>query len=214
MSVAVYFDLDGTLVTLDREYEDVLVETLEGAFGRVGDGWPAIVSESFFGHFEALADDPYRLAIADLCDREGLDADPGAVADRWVETELAATEVAPSVRSTLDALAESDRHRIGLLTNGIGRVQREKLDRTGLAAYFDAVLVSHEFGATKPDPAIFEEAMARVDADEYVMVGDNYDHDVRPAEETGFTGVHVDGGLDAGTRVRSVGHLGEVSRLF
>jgi len=46
------------------------------------------------------------------------------------------------------------------------------------------------------------------------MVGDDLEGDVFPALDRGFRGIHVDGDLDPSARVRSVGALGEIGRLF
>lgn len=214
MTVAVYFDLDHTLVTFDREFGAILAATLEESFGRVEDSWIDVVGEYFWGYFTAFDDDPYRKAIADLCDRERLDADPGTVAGRLIANELAATTVEPRVRDALERMAVDDDLRLGVLTNGVPPVQRGKLRRHDLAGYFDAVLVSYAVGAHKPDARIFEAARERIDADRYVMVGDDLEDDVVPAEEAGFEGVHVDENLASATCVRSLGDLDALARLL
>ncbi len=59
----------------------------------------------------------------------------------------------PDAPETLVALAP--KFKLGIVTNGTGDVQREKIALTGLGEHVSAVLVSGELGIGKPDPAIF-----------------------------------------------------------
>lgn len=96
----------------------------------------------------------------------------------------------------------------------MGTVQRDKLRRHDLLERLDAVVVSYEVGAHKPDPEVFERARDRIDADRYAMVGDDYESDVAPAQELGFEGIHVDDGAGADVRVGAVDDLLETARTF
>lgn len=191
MTSAVYFDLDGTLVTFDRAYDRLLIDALTSA----GVSDPEPVAEAydsrFFGYFEAFADDPYRAALADAFDMCDVESDPARVAEELVATELEATVPRDGARATIDRLG--DTNALGVLTNGVPDVQQEKLGRVGLAGAFDEIVVSYEVGAHKPDPAVFEAARERLDAEEYVYVGDDYEHDIAPARDAGFLAVQVDG---------------------
>ena len=64
--------------------------------------------------------------------------------------------------------------RLGVVTNGIERVQRRRLSESGLLAPFNVVVTSERAGFTKPDPRIIELALRRlrVKAGEAVYVGD------------------------------------------
>jgi putative hydrolase of the HAD superfamily len=86
----------------------------------------------------------------------------------------------------LDALSL---HRIGLITNGQGQLQRRKLVTTRIADRFDCVLISEECGYSKPDERIFLLAceLAGEAPKNAVYVGDRYDLDALAAREAGFT---------------------------
>jgi putative hydrolase of the HAD superfamily len=73
--------------------------------------------------------------------------------------------------------------RIGVITNGPAEVQRSKVELLGIEAMVDFVIISEEFGAAKPDPAIFREALRRgeAQADDAVFVGDSVEHDMAGA---------------------------------
>jgi len=83
--------------------------------------------------------------------------------------------------------------RLGLVTNGPADVQRPKVELLGVAPLVDFVLVSGEFGAWKPDPAIFAEALrlGSAAAAETIFVGDSAEHDIAGARATGIRAVWV-----------------------
>jgi putative hydrolase of the HAD superfamily len=70
----------------------------------------------------------------------------------------------------------------------------EVLERCGLAAHLDGAVSSAEAGALKPDPAIFEAALALAgcSADEAVHVGDTREEDVEGAEAAGIRALLLD----------------------
>jgi putative hydrolase of the HAD superfamily len=71
---------------------------------------------------------------------------------------------------------------------------REVLDRTGLTALLDGIVISAEVGAAKPDPAIFASALtvARARPDEAVHVGDTVEADVAGARAAGLRALYLD----------------------
>ena len=83
--------------------------------------------------------------------------------------------------------------RLALLTNGAAEPQRAKIERFGLAAYFDAILIEGELGAGKPEVRVYEEAMMRlgVRAQDAWMVGDNLDLDVIAPRRLGMRGLWI-----------------------
>jgi putative hydrolase of the HAD superfamily len=95
----------------------------------------------------------------------------------------AAVPGAPAVLERLRAHA-----RIGVVSNNLLAEQREKMRHCGLEPYVDALVVSEEAGISKPDPAIFAIALARLDAapHEAVMIGDSWTADVLGARAAGI----------------------------
>jgi FMN phosphatase YigB (HAD superfamily) len=82
---------------------------------------------------------------------------------------------------------------LGIITNGPAGVQRDKVDLLQIRDLVDFVLISGEFGASKPDPAIYAEALKRAGAepDETVFVGDSPEHDIAGAHASGLRSVWV-----------------------
>ena len=83
--------------------------------------------------------------------------------------------------------------RIGVVTNGPADVQRAKIELLGIMALADFVVVSEEFGAWKPDPRIFAEALrlGEANAAEAVFVGDSVEHDMAGARAAGIRSIWV-----------------------
>lgn len=81
--------------------------------------------------------------------------------------------------------------RVGVLTNGPSELQRRKLRASGLLDEFDAVAISGELGAHKPDRRAFELALELLGtrAEETAMVGDDLVNDVGGALAAGFGAV-------------------------
>ncbi len=83
----------------------------------------------------------------------------------------------------------------GVVSNSNGAI-RGILERLGLARHLDFVLDSSEVGVEKPDPRIFQLALARagVAPAEAVYVGDLYSVDVLGARAAGLPAVLLDPG--------------------
>jgi putative hydrolase of the HAD superfamily len=86
------------------------------------------------------------------------------------------------------ALAVLRDYRCGVISNGSITQQRRKLEQTGIATYFELVLVSEEIGSAKPASEIFLAACQRVpiNPDRCVYVGDRFDHDVLASRAVGM----------------------------
>jgi putative hydrolase of the HAD superfamily len=127
---------------------------------------------------ELGADDP---ALA-----KGIAATYGALRDRDMQPFAHSIE-------TVRWLRENG-CRLALVTNGAGAAQRRKIDRFELAPLFDLILIEGEVGYGKPDPRVYERALAGLGvapADTW-MVGDNLDWDVAPPQRLGIHGIWID----------------------
>jgi putative hydrolase of the HAD superfamily len=95
------------------------------------------------------------------------------------------------VPGALPALAEE--YRLVLVTNGLGDLQREKIEAVGLDRWIPRIVISGEVGSWKPDPGIFHRALeaAEVEPGEAVMVGDALERDVLGAQGLGIRTVWV-----------------------
>ena len=197
------FDLDETLVTYEPEVPGIFrnacgkagVEPTEAATEAIGHGYVET-----FVEFE---ESPY-VGAARAARETGLEVDPESFADTYVETELEATHVPDGIPELLSSL-----ELVGVVTNGYGPVQRRKLAASGLDEHVDAVVCADDVGAFKPADEPFDAVTDAVAAEEYVMIGDNVDYDIRPAAERGYRTVFV-GEDDADLADHRVDHPSEL----
>ncbi len=78
--------------------------------------------------------------------------------------------------------------QLGLLTNGAPDLQREKIAGSGIAEYFDEIVISGEVGVGKPNPRIYETMLSRlaVTPDEVLMIGNSLSSDVQGPQAVGM----------------------------
>ena len=79
-------------------------------------------------------------------------------------------------------------YKLGLLSNGDPYSQHHKIDKSGIAECFDAILVSGDIGIHKPDPKIFRHMADRlgVKCEECMVVGDVFATDILGAHRAGM----------------------------
>lgn len=200
---AVFFDLDGTLIDYKISFEELYNTALREL--DVEPSGKAAFSKAFFDVLGEV-DDPFAAAIT----QAEVDVNPTAFSDTLVRAEIEHTHEKAGVRSLLYALDGT--YSLGILTNGVGRVQRAKLDAMGLTDWFDAIVISSEVGAQKPEPGIFRAAENILPADDYVFIADSLDRDVRPAVECGWHGIFF--GDESPADVVDVQRLADVSDVL
>jgi putative hydrolase of the HAD superfamily len=80
--------------------------------------------------------------------------------------------------------------RIGVITHGLAVKQAEKLIRLQLTQYLDpdAIFISDQIGISKPNPKLYQHALAALDLQpaEAMYVGDNPDNDIAPPKSLGM----------------------------
>ena len=84
------------------------------------------------------------------------------------------------------------KYRLFIITNGFREVQDKKLKNSKIKHYFEAIYDSESVGVKKPDPKIFKYALkdSGSNANESLMVGDNYEADVLGAKKLRINTLH------------------------
>ncbi|MEX2461347.1 MAG: HAD family hydrolase [Paenibacillaceae bacterium] len=85
-------------------------------------------------------------------------------------------------------------YKLLLLTNGSPDLQKEKIDGVPeLAAYFDHIIISGQFGEGKPAISIFNHAMKllEIEASEGLMIGDKLTTDILGSNRIGMRNVWI-----------------------
>ena len=89
----------------------------------------------------------------------------------------------------LDYLQNS--YNLHIITNGFKEVQQVKMQNANIDNYFKTVTNSESVGVKKPNPKIFNHALkvANANADQCIMIGDNYEADILGAINIGMDAV-------------------------
>lgn len=228
---AVLIDLDSTILNegyvpiasaaacaeLAREHPDVDAPALARANIEVWlQYWPEIEADWTLGELETadLRLEVWRRTLARFdIDDEALIAEVSAMHEAH---EVSSYSAFDDVHPFLDALQAAG-VRVAVLTNGASDLQRIKLDVLGITNRVDALVVSGEHGAAKPDPAIFRRALDAVggEASTTAHIGDSLRSDVGGALASGVTAVWLnrdnalrpDDAPDPDIEVRSLAEL-------
>ena len=194
----ILFDLDFTLIDNERGFQQLWPPIAE----RFGARYPGFDPEEFLARTVELSNSHYTLLLRGEIDfetyrrdlvRHGLE--PWGELDEGLfhEYNEARTrsvdliELYDDAVETIRALKAAGL-KIGILTNGPSELQRRKLRLIGIEEEVDAVAVSEEIGATKPDPEAYRRAVAMLGLEpgEVAMVGDDIENDVAGALAAGL----------------------------
>jgi len=186
---AVLFDLDHTLFDTEKTERFSLAEVARGAGVPLGPKALAAyrtVNTHVWGEYRAgrLTSKELRVARFDLW-LKALGRNPAparALAPLYLEVFSSRGDLIPGASAALRSVTRAGM-KLGVVTNGIDRVQRRRLRASRLMSAFKAVVTSERAGFTKPDPRILELALKRlrVGADEALYVGDDPAVDGRAA---------------------------------
>ena len=79
--------------------------------------------------------------------------------------------------------------RMAIVTNGFASVQRPRMEKSPLSEYMEHIFISEECGYKKPERAIFDLALQKMNLEDrkrVLMVGDRIDVDVLGAQRAGI----------------------------
>lgn len=230
---AILFDLDDTILALSESAEPCWRRICRRFAPRI----PGVTPDELYRAIEESRTrywrDPERHRwgrlnlgaarreiVAEAFRRKGIDAPALAalIADTFARERQEAIEAFPGAIDTLRQL-RVEGVRLGLITNGNGEGQREKIERFGLADFFDVVVIEGEFGVGKPDERVYRYALDQlgVEAEEVWSVGDNLEWDVQGPQRLGIFAIWVDSmgeGVPADSQVQPDRTIRTVSELI
>lgn len=109
-----------------------------------------------------------------------LDLNPEDFSNRYLDNLSEAAFLIPGADELVTNLAED--YNLVLVSNGLSKVQNKRLDLSPIKKHFDGIVISEEVGAAKPNPRIFEKALAVINhQNKYsaLMVGDSLTSDIQ-----------------------------------
>lgn len=227
---AVCLDLDDTLVDARGSWHDGFAEVTSklrerapgfaalGSSSEIYEGQlrPLIIAAQRAAGSSEWSNDYARIGFRKLLGTHASLAanESDAIFEAYLEAWPRHLRLFDDALPALEALRS--RYRLALISNGLGRDQRLKLDRLGLHDYFEVCVISEEVGVTKPEPGIFAHTLEALGVTSEVALhaGDNPHHDVAGARAHGMRGVWVnrrggrfDGPGDADAEVNDLGEL-------
>lgn len=224
----ILFDLDFTLVDNERAFQQLWPPIAERFAAR----YEGFDPDEFLRRTYSSMDGQYELVLRGEIDMETYRRNYVRYAvEPWGELdEELFRSYSDARRQSVDLLELHDDAvetiralrarglKIGILTNGPSELQRRKLRRIGIESEMDAVAVSEEIDAWKPDPEAYKRAVALLGLEpgEVAMVGDNVENDVAGALAAGLAAAvwveRAPGELPEGAHLAK--ELAEVPRLL
>jgi len=108
-------------------------------------------------------------------------------------------------------------YQLHIITNGFNEVQYEKMEKSDLTKYFKTIITSEDAGVKKPNPIIFEYALAQAKATstESIMIGDNWEADIMGAKNAGFDVIFCNFNKESvASNIKSVKNLIEIKQYL
>jgi putative hydrolase of the HAD superfamily len=119
-------------------------------------------------------------------------------------------EVFSGVIQLMESIKEQG-GKIGIITDGRSRTQRNKIEALGIGKYIDGLVISEDIGSEKPDPRNFEALCEQIPARTYFYIADNIRKDFHAPNLMGWTTIGlIDNGLNIhsdGFRYMNQGYL-------
>lgn len=195
----ILFDLDRTL----WDYETNAIQTLSELYRHFDVQKYEMTLDNFLIGFKKFNDILWNEFQKGNIDKQSLreqrftkvlesvgvkDRTKGIAMDQYyIEEAPKQTEVFPGTIEILEYLKQRG-YALSLLTNGFTEVQVVKIDRCGIAPYFDRMFTSQDVGFQKPDSRIFHAAITAHHArkKDVLMVGDDWENDIIGARNYGI----------------------------
>lgn len=163
-------------------------EELYREYSRINDGlWKRIEKKEIT--LEFLKTERFRLLLVEMGrpDDGNTLKKAEALRDTFIETLGQQTCLVDGAEELCRTLA--GRYRMYLVTNGIGRIQRSRFEKSILKPYFDGIFISEEMGCAKPDKAYFDYVLTQIGnpgADRCLVIGDSLTSDCDGAIASGL----------------------------
>ena len=206
----VLLDLGDTLF-VEESYD--LVGGIEGALLADPVSWPRARAAEAARDLAASIERVHRTNRAEFRMRDwvvaNVDADDPEPVELSLWKRIPSLSPMPDADRALDFLAEEG-IAVAVISNAIfgSHVLKFALEQHGLGKGCQFVISSADLGVRKPDPAIFEEGIARIGlpASDCWYVGDSFVNDVEGAHRVGMTPVWFNRS-DASAPDEAVPHL-------
>ena len=198
------FDLGSTLMYLDGDWPQVFQQSDKALLRSLQSAGLALDGQAFLAEFNQRLQAYYvqrdtefiehttayilRSLLAEWGFAELPEATLRAALKAWYLVSEAYWQPEPEAPAVLELLRQQG-HRLGLISNaGDDEDVQRLVDKCGLRPYFDIILTSAALGIRKPNPRIFQAALAHwgTQPSQAAMIGDRLGADVLGARNAGI----------------------------
>ncbi len=190
------FDVDDTLL----DFGACEQEALHATFARFALPFSPREKQAFhaindvlwarYEQGEISRDELCRTRFARLFAQMGAAVDPLVFEEAYQHALSLGHALMPHAREVLIGL--QGRARVVLASNGVCATQHRRINEAGIRPYVDAVFLSEEIGARKPDPRFFDtvlKALGEPARTRCLMIGDSLRSDIQGAAGAGLDSV-------------------------
>lgn len=186
-------DVDGTLLDFDAAERAAIHNTLAHFDLPNDEATAQLYQEINAAHWAALERGELKQAklvvsrFEKLLKQLGKTGDPVRMNDYYLTQLSLGADPMPGALDALRELAEVA--TIAIVSNGIERVQMNRLERSGIAQYCDDVFISSRVGASKPERKIFDTALRTLGVESrsrVLVVGDSLKADIGGGAKAGL----------------------------
>ena len=119
-----------------------------------------------------------------------LDIEKGLFNDLFVNFLYDEIEMVDGIEDLLEYL--SDKYKIFAASNGIYKMQENRLKKSNLDKYFNEIFVSEKIGYEKPDKKFFKKIMdiTKFSNDDLIMIGDSIKSDIIGAKNSKIKSIY------------------------
>ena len=202
MYEAILFDLDDTLLdfcicekkALRKAFTLAEIEVADGMWSAIWNTYKPISDRYWQQRNSSLS--RQQIVEASLKDTfialEDNSSDSSELARIYWNAFCQTAYLNLGVRETIELL--SNNYKLGIVTNGYTDSQESRLQASGLANYFQSVVISESVGYRKPAPEIFNIALddLQVKPEVTLFVGDSITHDRQGAINAGLDFCYYD----------------------
>lgn len=187
------FDVDGTLLDFSASEQAALKETFEHyGFERKKEMQAryAEINASLWAALERgeIKQDKLVIQRFEMLFQEfQVKAKPAEVNEFYLSQLAARADAFEGVQELLQELAEVA--TLAVVTNGVERVQKKRLEQAELTKYFDGFFISSKVGATKPSRKMFDAALRELgveNREKVLMIGDSVKADIVGGKNAGL----------------------------
>lgn len=100
--------------------------------------------------------------------------------ERYLDCLAEHGDLLPGAKALCETLWRAG-HSMYIITNGIGRVQKSRFERSGLSPYFKDIFISETIGVGKPHKEFFDHVLsciANADRSDALVIGDSLSADI------------------------------------